>query len=468
MPPPLPTVSVVLSVHDDIRYLEPALLSLLGQSFPDFEIILVDDGSRHQAVLEGLAARDPRIRLLRNDRNLGLTLSLNRAISQARAPLIARMDADDLCMANRFARQVTALRDNPSLGLLGTQIQIIDTDGKSLSRVELPCDDAGIRWSVHFFNPISHPAVMFRTSLFHQAGGYDPGFQQAQDYDLWQRMLRHCRAANLDHVLVKYRIHADAISARQREQQELAADRIKTRAWFEAGLSLPGSAEQRGALWALQAGVPPQGPALQAGNLAFLLPLLSSLSAQNDEGRVLAGSIARRLLLAMLIGDTPQSELRSWPGLASLLGLADWKELPGLREAALHWARRGTDFQCATVATIPFGFAACTWGELARYSAVWIYGAGSGGRRVAVLLKRLGLCAVAGFVDGHASGSHLGLPLINREQLPDTLAAGEAVLVAATAWRDIVRGLPAGLPVHIVMVDGDWRLLKREEERILA
>ena len=110
----------------------------------------------------------------------------------------------------------------------------------------------------------------------------------------------------------------------------------------------------------------------------------------------------------------------------------------------------------------------CAWGELARFESVWVYGAGNGGRRVVALLKRMGLCAVAGFVDGHASGSHLGLPLINREQLPDTLAAGEAVLVAATAWRDIVHGLPAGLPVHIVMVDGDWRLLKREEERILA
>ena len=468
MPPPLPTVSVVLSVHDDIRYLEPALLSLLGQSFPDFEIILVDDGSRHQAVLEGLAARDPRIRLLRNDRNLGLTLSLNRAISQARAPLIARMDADDLCMANRFARQVTALRDNPSLGLLGTQIQIIDTDDRPLSRVELPCGDADIRWSVHFFNPISHPSVMFRTSLFQQAGGYDPGFQQAQDYDLWQRMLRHCRVANLDQVLVKYRVHAETISTRRREQQEMAADRIRTRVWSEAGLAPPGSAERRNALWALQAGVPPQGPALQAGYLAPLLPLLSTLSAMSDEGRVVAGRIARRLLLAMQLGDASEAELPSWSGLASLLGLADWKELPGYREAALHWARRGTDFQCATVATIPLGLVPCAWGELARFESVWVYGAGNGGRRVVALLKRMGLCAVAGFVDGHASGSHLGLPLINREQLPDTLAAGEAVLVAATAWRDIVHGLPAGLPVHIVMVDGDWRLLKREEERILA
>ena len=125
-----PAISVVMSVYNGARYLHPAVESILEQDFADFEFIIVDDGSTDGsgAILLEFAEKDARIRLIQRE-NRGLVASLNEAIALARAPLIARMDCDDIAMPDRFTRQIEYLADHPEIAIVGSHIHEIDEDG---------------------------------------------------------------------------------------------------------------------------------------------------------------------------------------------------------------------------------------------------------------------------------------------------------------------------------------------------
>lgn len=455
---PVPAVSIAISIHDEAPYLGAAIDSLLAQTFRDFEILLVDDGSPVPDRLQALAGQDPRIRLFRNDHNLGLPLSLNRAIAAAQAPLVARMDGDDICLPDRLARQVAAFKVDPGLGLLGGQAVTIDPDGNPLEQLDLPLTDAEIRWHMYFANPLIHPSTMFRADLFHRAGGYDPGFPQGQDYDLWDRMLCHGRAANLNAILLQYRLHPAAVSSSHRHGQIQAADRIRQRAWTRAGQQAPAGAAEYGHCWTLQAGgllaEPPS-----AGTVAALAGLLSAIAARTDDGALPAASIACNILASLRLS-------RVGTGGAGLSTLRRIARLGGPRSLAVlaapghYWAGSQDDVARTSVSRLPPGLRAVPWAALARHRRIWIYGCGTGGRRLLDLLCQLPACPViAGFVDSERRGQHLGYPLIDRSGL-DGLAEGDGLLVATVAWREILPCLPSTLPIHIAEVDGIWRLLQ--------
>lgn len=205
-------LSVVLPVHDAAAHVRGALTSVLGQTFGDFELIVVDDLSTDGSleIVRELAAQDARINVVVLDERLGVAGALNAGIARATAPLIARMDADDIARPGRFALQVAEMERDATLGLLGGQIEIIDRDGKTEEMVPwvLPLTHDETAWRLLFGTPVCHPTVVMRTRVVRQLGGYDPNFPN-EDMELWTRMAFVTRMRNLDAVLLDYRMPAE-------------------------------------------------------------------------------------------------------------------------------------------------------------------------------------------------------------------------------------------------------------------
>lgn len=210
-----PRVTVLMSVFNDAPFLRTAVDSILGQSFRDFEFLIVDDGSRDEsrAILESYS--DPRIRLLPNAENIGLTRSLNRGLSEARGELVARMDGNDISFPERLARQVEFFDRHRDVAAAGVQVQIVDVQGKRLRRAEVPrpTTDLGVMFWQMFTSPLVHPGSMFRREVvWGELGGYNETFRTGQDAELWLRVARRHRVTNLSDQLLALRFDRRSIS----------------------------------------------------------------------------------------------------------------------------------------------------------------------------------------------------------------------------------------------------------------
>ena len=222
-------MSVVMAVFDGASWVGAAVESLLTQTLTDLEVIVIDDGSTDTTPEVLAAVHDSRLRVQRQER-AGLTRSLGRALAIARAPLVARLDADDLSLPERLARQRQFLDANPQVGLLGTGAREIDFEGHEVAIVRPPADDAAIRRALIRENPFVHSTVMMRRSALERAGGYDPAFSVAQDYDLWLRMARVTQLANLPEPLVIRRLVPRRVSAIRDDDRLRAEARVRWRA----------------------------------------------------------------------------------------------------------------------------------------------------------------------------------------------------------------------------------------------
>ena len=224
-----PVVSVLMSVHDGAPWVREAVQSLLAQTLSDLEVVVIDDGSA-DATPEILAAvHDPRL-VIERRKHAGLTRSLNRALQLARAPLVARLDADDVAVPERLARQRAFLDTHLDVGLLGTGAREVDVTGRELAVVQPPGDDAMIRRALIRANPFVHSSVMMRRAIVDLAGGYDESLPVAQDYDLWMRMSRLTRLANLPEPLVIRRLAPGRVSAVRDDDRLRAEARVRWRA----------------------------------------------------------------------------------------------------------------------------------------------------------------------------------------------------------------------------------------------
>jgi GT2 family glycosyltransferase len=203
-----PTVSVVLPAYNALRYVGAAIDSVLQQTFTDFELLIVDDGSTDGTRDTIRSYRDPRIIVIEHDRNRGLPAGLNHALAIARGEYIARQDADDVSEPNRLHDQVAFLRRRPEVALVGAWFTVIDALGTITSRVTLPTDDLDVRWAMWFSCPFVHSAVMWRHLPVRTAvGEYNERFMYAQDYELWTRIAARFAVANIPAFLVRYREH---------------------------------------------------------------------------------------------------------------------------------------------------------------------------------------------------------------------------------------------------------------------
>jgi hypothetical protein len=167
------------------------------------------------------ARREPRLRAFRL-RRPGLARSLNDAADKARAPLLARLDGDDIAAPGRLAAQVAAMRARLELGLLGSAAELIDSLGRPIGALDRPLSDSGVRQFLRTGCAFVHSSVIMRREIFLAAGGYRKGLNVAEDYDLWLRMSEHSQIANLPDRLVRYRLHVQSATARKPVRQAVA------------------------------------------------------------------------------------------------------------------------------------------------------------------------------------------------------------------------------------------------------
>ncbi len=213
-----------MSVYNDAAYLEAAISSILGQSFTDFEFIIVNDGSTDTSsqIIDALAASDPRIVAIHQP-NQGLVSGLNRGLSEARAPLVARMDGDDIALRDRLGFQLARLEEDPRIGVLGTQAEFIDEAGNPTTPVAYPVAHEDFPSSLR--GPLfCHPTVVMRRDLVFAVGGYRRAYKHCEDLDLWLRLHDRCRFENLPQRLLKYRRSASQVSRLHLTQQILGAE----------------------------------------------------------------------------------------------------------------------------------------------------------------------------------------------------------------------------------------------------
>jgi glycosyltransferase involved in cell wall biosynthesis len=194
-----PKLSVVMPVHNAMPYLDAAVKSILAQSFRDFEFVILDDASTDGSTerLREWARKDDRIRLFEVPKNLGPAASSNDVVKRASAPLIARMDADDVSHPDRLSQQIALLRQRPDVGLVGSLCENIDGEGRSRRGPE--------RWRLARkcpFAPFPHGSIMFRREVFDLVGGYRNGCEFWEDLDL---ILRFSAAANI--LVVPYALY---------------------------------------------------------------------------------------------------------------------------------------------------------------------------------------------------------------------------------------------------------------------
>ncbi|MEA5567041.1 glycosyltransferase family 2 protein [Anabaena sp. UHCC 0399] len=207
-------VTVLMPVYNGELYLREAIDSILDQTFQDFEFLIINDGSTDSTREIICSYDDPRIRLIDNDYNLGLTRSLNKGLKLAEGEFIARQDADDISEPERLAKQVAFLETHPEVALVGTWYKDIDPQGSLIGECNLPCNSIQIRWDILFYCPFVHSGIMFRKyTIGKHIGFYNEAFSYAQDYDLWWRIARHLQVANLNEYLIKLRINPCSMTA---------------------------------------------------------------------------------------------------------------------------------------------------------------------------------------------------------------------------------------------------------------
>ena len=212
-----------MSVYNHQAFVEDAIRSVLDQKFQDYEFLIADDASTDgtMALAEKWARADHRIRVLRNETRLGLTKSLNRAISQTSAPWIARQDADDVSHSDRLRSQMDRLDENPDIGVLGTWYEGINEKGRHLYKMILPVGDKEIKKWLNTVNCFCHGTVIFSRDLFIKAGGYPEKYPFAQDYALWLRFSKLTKIGNVPEVLYQRRIHEGAVSQLNQERWQI-------------------------------------------------------------------------------------------------------------------------------------------------------------------------------------------------------------------------------------------------------
>ncbi|TAH33728.1 glycosyltransferase family 2 protein [Candidatus Saccharibacteria bacterium] len=227
-----PKISVVMSAYNAQEYLEEAIESILNQTFNDFEFIIIDDGSTDNtsAIIENYARQDSRIRPVDYGENKGLITALNTGFKMAKGRYIARMDADDISLPDRFLKQYEYLEAHPDTVLLGTLSAYMDERSQVYGIWPVLLSDEEIRTGIAIHNEFRHGAVMIRRDVITKNKElYDIKAAHYEDYEYWPRLLRHGKGANLPDVLYLYREISTNITATKGAEMDAGSDHVVSR-----------------------------------------------------------------------------------------------------------------------------------------------------------------------------------------------------------------------------------------------
>ena len=238
--PASPLVSVLLPVYNGEKFVAEAIESILSQTFGDFELIVINDGSTDSSfeIIQRYQRQDPRLRLFTQE-NRGLIRTLNRGIELAKGSFLARLDADDIAMPTRLEKQVEVFQQVPKLVILGSAYILMDTAGSEIRIERLPLNDTEIRWQMLFYCSFAHPSVMLRLKTLqdHQLT-YNLDATYGEDYELWARVLDFGKGMNLKEPLIKRRIHSAQVSELKRSQINARADELAGKNIERLGINL--------------------------------------------------------------------------------------------------------------------------------------------------------------------------------------------------------------------------------------
>lgn len=214
----MPNISVILPAFNAQAYLREAIDSILNQTYTDFEFLIYNDGSTDSTKTIIDSYNDKRIKAFHSDENKGYVHWLNIGLKGAQGKYIARMDADDISLPERFQLQWDFMESHPEVGVCGGQVEIIGSG----ELVKKPLTDNEIRWWFFKGNPLAHPSVMIRKSVLDSSNiQYDSTLRPAEDYDMWWRLAMHTKLANLNDIILKYRYHSTQESTASADIQNI-------------------------------------------------------------------------------------------------------------------------------------------------------------------------------------------------------------------------------------------------------
>ena len=240
-------ITVLMPVYNGEKFLREAIESILNQSYEDFEFLIINDASTDRSKDIIGSYDDPRIRLINNEKNIGLTASLNKGLKLARGTYVARMDADDISLPQRLEKQLTHITEHENTGMVSSWYDIINHRGDVISTHRPDFEYEDIYYTLTFYNCLGHSTAFYDRELVQKLGGY-PEYRRAQDYALWFKLSRASRVEVIKEVLVRWRKQGTSISQRFREEQDLFAYKTSSEN-ITTLLSRPVDEECLKALW---------------------------------------------------------------------------------------------------------------------------------------------------------------------------------------------------------------------------
>jgi len=250
----MPKVSVIMSTHNDSNTLRQSMDSILDQTFSDFEFLIIDDASEDDTVviLKQYEKSDPRVKLLINDENKGLTKNLNKLLLLASGEYIARMDGDDISHLDRLSKQVDYLDNFQDIDLIGTGVHSF---GESDLYWRLPDDSDELKIRMLLHPVFAHPSFMFRHKLLNEGIMYDESFRTAQDYDFAARVAKAHKLGRVQEILLEYRVHKLQISNISNSGQKDNANRVRKMLLDSLGIKFTPEQETTWNRWVFEARV---------------------------------------------------------------------------------------------------------------------------------------------------------------------------------------------------------------------
>lgn len=224
-----PNISVIMSAYNVEKYLAESIESILSQTYRNFEFIITDDRSTDSTYKIMSRYTDKRMKVIKNNENKGLTKNLNTMIHQSKGKYIARMDGDDISLKDRLKNQFEYMQANPETAVVGGQGILINESGEEISKVLVPIGHESILSRIFVMNQFFHPAMLIRKKALEKVHFYDEKYLKSQDYNLIFKLISEgYKVANLNEVVLKYRIHSESISQfSQSEQDYYASKAIK-------------------------------------------------------------------------------------------------------------------------------------------------------------------------------------------------------------------------------------------------
>ncbi len=223
-----PLISVIMPAYNGEKYLAEAIESILDQTYNNFEFIIINDGSTDKSleIIKEYAKKDKRIKIINNNKNLGISLSLNKGVITGKGKYIAIMNQDDISLTKRFEEQIKFLEENPEVDIVGAAMETFDEEGDTFLR-RYPLTNIKIRKKIWFYSPLAHPSIMVRKEVFKKVGLYRNWTFPCEDLEFFFRAGEKYKLANLPSVLLKHRYHKDSITMSNTKLMEKKANQIR-------------------------------------------------------------------------------------------------------------------------------------------------------------------------------------------------------------------------------------------------